>query len=113
MNEKSKTGGCRRVGKMKFEFEPDDIETIAEKVTGKIIPLLSRIEGHSEGDTIFDVEGLAKYLVVEVSWVYKQVSLRTIPFFKTGKYIRFSKRKIDKWIESRMVRPVPTLGFAK
>ena len=99
---------------MKFEIESQDVDAIAEKVSEKLLkPLLSAIEGHGEGDTILDVEGLAKYLGVDISWVYKQVSLKTIPFFKVGKYTRFRKKKIDKWTEDGMVRPVPTLRPVK
>jgi excisionase family DNA binding protein len=98
---------------MKFEIEPQDIDAIAEKLSEKLKPLLSRIEGHSEEDTIFDVEGLAKYLGVDTSWVYKQVSLKTIPYFKKGKYLKFRKKDIDRWIEEGTVRPVPTMRAVK
>ncbi len=113
MNEKRKTCASIQVRRMKFEFEPHDIETIAERVSQKLKPLLPRVGGYGEEDTIFDVEGLAKYLHVDISWVYKQVSLKRIPFFKTGKYIRFRKSKIDKWIEEETVRSVPTLRGVK
>ncbi len=98
---------------MKSELEPEDINAIAEKVSEKLKPMMSRIEGHGEEDTILDVEGLAEYLGVDTSWVYKQASLKKIPFFKVGKYIRFRKKKIDKWIEDGTVRPVPTVRAVK
>jgi len=98
---------------MKLEIEAEDIDAIAEKVSEKLKPLLSHIEGHGDEDTIFDVEGGAEYLHVDPSWVYKQVSLKAIPFFKTGKYIKFRKKLIDKWIENGTVRPVPGLKLVK
>jgi hypothetical protein len=48
-----------------------------------------------------------------VSWVYKQVSLGTLPYFKADKYTRFKKTEIDKWTENRTVRPVEELNYVK
>jgi excisionase family DNA binding protein len=98
---------------VKFEIEPQDIQAIAQKVSELLKPLLSRIEGRDDKDPIFDVKGLAEYLHVDLSWVYKQVSLKTIPFFKTGKYTRFRKKDIDRWIENQTARPIPTMRLAK
>ena len=60
-------------------------------------------------DNIFDVKQLACYLKVDESWIYKQVSLKAIPFFKCGKYTRFKKSEIDRWVESETVKPIPPL----
>lgn len=98
---------------MKSEIEPQDIEAIAQGVLELLKPLLSRLEKCDEEDTILDVKGLAKYLRVDSSWVYKQVSLKTIPFFKTGRYTRFKKAHIDRWIESQTTRPIPTVKLVK
>ena len=84
---------------MKFELEPQDIEEIAQRVITLLRPMLRENGEGSEKDTIFGVTGLAEYLHVDPSWVYKQVSLRAIPCFKAGKYPRFRKKDIDKWIE--------------
>lgn len=90
------------------------IEELVREITQEVIralkPLLS---GKSEDDTVFDVEGLAKYLQVDESWVYKQVSLKTIPYFKTGKYTRFKKAAVEKWIDSQTVRPASPLTLIK
>ena len=94
---------------MKFEIEPEDINAIAQRVSEVIKPLLSRIEGPGEKDVIFDVKGFAEYLHVDASWIYKQVCLKAIPYFKRGKYLKFRKKDIDRWIEEGTVRPVPTL----
>ncbi|MGA2466208.1 MAG: helix-turn-helix domain-containing protein [Thermodesulfobacteriota bacterium] len=95
-------------------MEPQDIEAIAEKVSEKVLkPLLSRIEGRGEKDVIFDVKGAAEYLHVAASWIYKQASLKTIPFSKVGKYLKFRKKDLDKLIDDGMVKPVPTLRAVK
>jgi len=101
---------------MKIEIEPQDIEAIAQRVSDIIKPLIARIErgnGTNGSDAILDVEGLAEYLHVAPAWIYKKVSLKAIPYFKVGKYPRFRKKDIDKWIEGGTVRPVPTLKLIK
>lgn len=94
---------------MKTHLEPEDIQAIAEAVTEMIKPLLSNNARERTEDAIFTPESLAEYLQVDTSWVYKQVSLKTIPYFKSGKYTRFKKSAIDKWIDNKSVRPIPHL----
>jgi excisionase family DNA binding protein len=98
---------------MKFEIEPQDIEAIAQKVSEIIKPLLFSNKEHNDKDVIFDVKGLADYLQVDLSWVYKQVSLKTIPYFKAGRYTRFRKREIDKWIDQQKIPSIPPLKLLK
>jgi excisionase family DNA binding protein len=91
---------------MKTEIERSDIEIIAQEVVDKIKPLLCKSPKQTE-DTVYDVKGLAQYLKVGLPWVYSQVHLKTIPYFKVGKYTRFKKSVIDKWIEQTTVQPIP------
>lgn len=91
---------------MKIEIESKDIEAIAQRVSEIVKPMLTRTQRQDEKDTIFDVKGLAEYLHVNPSWVYKQVSMKEIPYFKAGKFPRFKKREIDKWTESKAIRPI-------
>ena len=98
---------------MRTELEKDDIKAIAQTVVEMLKPILSgKGNGHTE-DVIFDVSGLAEYLKVDVSWVYKQVSLKTIPFFKNGKYTRFKKSSIDRWIDSQTQNPLPPINASR
>lgn len=98
---------------MKAELEPQDIEAIAQRVIELLKPLLAGNGKQEDTDIIFTPETLAEYLQVDTSWVYKQVSLKTIPYFKSGKYTRFKKPVIDKWIETQTVRPIPPLKLVK
>ncbi len=91
---------------MKFEIEPQDLQAIAERVVELLKPLLSNGEKYSNEDNVFSVEALSEYLKTDVSWVRKQVSAMTIPFFKAGKYVRFRKSAIDKWIKSQSREPL-------
>ena len=94
---------------MKFELDQEDIEAIAQRVAEILRPMFARNSRAEAEDTIFDVAALAAYLKVDETWVYKQVSLKAIPYFKTGKYTRFKKSAIDRWSDERAVRPIPTL----
>lgn len=91
---------------MKTELEQQDIQLIAERVAETLKPLLNN-NRYTEDDMIFTPETLAEYLKVEPSWVYKQASQKTIPHFKPGKYLRFKKSLIDKWIKSQSIEPLP------
>ena len=88
---------------MKSELEKSDIEAIAAAVLERIRPLLKH-SATKEDDKIFDVKGLASYLQVTESWVYNQVALNMVPFFKCGKYTRFRKEDIDNWIGENTVK---------
>jgi excisionase family DNA binding protein len=92
---------------MNFEFEAKDIELIAKRVAEVLQPLLLSIRPRENEDHLFDVKGLSQYLQVNPSWIYKQVSLKAIPYFKSGKYVKFRKATIDKWIDTKTIRPIP------
>jgi len=98
---------------MKAELEAQDIESIANRVAELLKPMLSGNGRHEAEDTIFDKKGLAEYLNVPVTWVDKKVSFNEIPYFKAGKYPRFKKSIIDKWIDTRTVRAIPSLRLIK
>jgi len=98
---------------MEMKFEKDDIEIIASTVAENIKPLLRNNSKVRVEDIIFDVKGLAKYLKVDESWIYKQVSFRAIPFFKCGKYTRFKKSAIDNWVDRETVKPIIPFEIVK
>jgi excisionase family DNA binding protein len=91
-----------------------DTQSIIEEITRRILeglkPILSKTQ---EDDMIFDVKELSIYLKVPVSWIYNKNTLKELPHFKTGKYTRFRKKDIDKWIESRSRKPIPPLKIVK
>jgi excisionase family DNA binding protein len=89
---------------MKTEFEPEDIRTLAEKVAEILKPCLT---GSRDEDAVYDKESLASYLHVDVTWINRQITERSIPYLKVGKYSRFKKSHIDSWLESMKVEPSP------
>jgi len=88
---------------MKTVLEPSDIEAIATKVAEL---LATRLNVGKDVEEIFDKKMLAKYLHVNVSWVDKSLH---IPHFNVGKYVRFKRSHIDKWIEN-LIRPKKVTG---
>jgi excisionase family DNA binding protein len=96
---------------MKTELETQDIEAIATKIVELLEPYL-----HTRGtqeDTVFDKSELAEYLNVDVSWVNKQITLRAIPYLKIGKYTRFKKTHIDRWLETMKIDTSPYVKLLK
>jgi len=98
---------------MKISLEQTDLDAIATKVFEMVKPLLKGRGKDVAEDNILDVKGLAKYLSVDPSWVYNQVSLRNIPHFKLGKYPRFKRSEVDKWITKKSIMPIPPLKMVE
>jgi len=84
---------------MKIELELSDIQAIAQQVIKAIKPILAK--NKPEDDTLFDVEGLAKYLIVDLPWIYQ--NQKSLPRFKVGRFVRYRKKEIDKWLESQRI----------
>jgi excisionase family DNA binding protein len=85
-----------------MKIEIDDtvlIDTIVDKVVEKLKPLLSNSHD-SIDDELMDVKGLAKYLKVKESWVYEKIHTKRIPFLKAGRFPRFRRDSIDKWLQN-------------
>jgi len=98
---------------MKLEIEETDIEAIANRVAEILKPMLSSTAGHDEKDALLDVAQLADYLNVSQAWVYDRIRDNEIPHSKLGKYLRFRRREIDKWIETQSSKPFPALKVIK
>jgi len=73
-------------------------EEIAQKVARRIKPL--PLSNESSQDTLFTVKSLSEFLEVSPQWIYDRVRLNKIPFYKDGKFLRFSKSKIIKWLDT-------------
>lgn len=97
---------------MRTELEAQDIEAIAQQVYDLLRPALSNT-GKMSDDSIFDVQGLAEYLKVDESWIYKQVQYGSLPHTKLGKYLRFSKAAIDKHLERSSIQATSPLKLVR
>ena len=85
---------------MKINLEHKDLELIASMVVNKLKPLLKV----PEPETMYSVKELSEYLGVKNSWVYSRVEKYKIPHIKVGKYPRFKKSEIDKWLKEQSVQ---------
>jgi len=81
---------------------------ITQEVIKAITPLLDK--GKAEESTLFTVKTLAKYLGVSDQWVYERVHLHEIPFIKMGKFPRFRKSDIDRWLDTLKTPPIHQLS---
>jgi excisionase family DNA binding protein len=98
---------------MKIEIDNSKlINAIVEKVVERLKPLLDSSH-NSNGDELMDVKGLAEYLKVKKSWVYEKIHTKRIPFFRAGRFPRFRKKHIDKWLENPYSFPHVPIGRSK
>lgn len=100
-------------GRMKLEIEQADIEAIANRVAEILRPMLACMANHDEKDALLDVAQLADYLNVSPSWIYDRIRDNEIPHAKLGKYLRFRRQEIDKWVETRSFKHFPALKIVK
>lgn len=49
-------------------------------------------------------EELCQLLHVKMTWIYRQVREGTIPHFKVGKYLRFFRPDVEKWVAQCQVK---------
>jgi excisionase family DNA binding protein len=56
-------------------------------------------------DKLITLEELCDWLDVKAVWVYRQTREKAIPYIKVGKYLRFSKSDIEKWIRENTNQP--------
>jgi excisionase family DNA binding protein len=51
-----------------------------------------------ENNDLLTLEQLCEWLQVKTGWVYRQTREKNIPFVKLGKYLRFYRPDIEKWL---------------
>ena len=98
---------------MKTQFELEDIKAVSSTVVEMISPILGCNCEKNSDETIFDQDELAQYLRVSRSWVDQKISAQEIPHFKCGKFPRFRKAEIDKWIKKNTLEPLPPPSVVK
>ncbi len=85
---------------MKAELNIDTNE-LAQKITQEVVKAIKSLLNHEHktDDSLMDVKGLAKYLGVERDWIYSHI--KEIPHYKLGRFPKFRKREIDKWLDTQ------------
>jgi excisionase family DNA binding protein len=90
---------------MKAELDID-ISILAEVIAREVVKAvrsLNQQQVKHEDDALCTVQSLAKYLEVSPQWVYERINRKEIPFIKMGKFPRFRKSDIDRWLDSQKV----------
>ena len=81
---------------MQSTLEKEDLTAIAKEVSKLLAPKFKESEKSSVKNTFFDIDELVEYLRLPKTWIYRQTSDGTIPFYRIGRYLRFKKSEIDK-----------------
>jgi excisionase family DNA binding protein len=85
--------------KAEITIPPELVSAIVEDVVARLRPMIATRK-EEVSDAILTPEQLAQSLQVTKQWIYERVSLGEIPHTKVGRYLRFRKSVIDKWIDS-------------
>ncbi len=88
--------------KAELTIPPELAAQIAAEVIAAIKPILAAKAPEAD-DRLMDVPALARYLGVTTQRVYDAVALAEIPSLKVGRYVRFKRSVVDKWVESQMI----------
>ncbi len=95
-----------------MKFEPEELNQLADAVSQKVLerlrPLLANKDNGKDRSNLLSVEGLAEYLDVEKDWVYSHI--KEIPHSKVGRFPRFRKAEIDKWLEGNRAPMMPDVS---
>jgi excisionase family DNA binding protein len=85
--------------KAELQFDTQELAAlIAQAVVKEIKPLLGKA---TDGDeSLFTVKTLAEYLQVSQQWVYERIQRHEIPYIKMGKFPRFKKSDIHRWLDT-------------
>jgi excisionase family DNA binding protein len=49
-------------------------------------------------DDLLTLDQLSQLLQVRKSWIYRQVREQAIPHVHLGKYLRFSRAEVERWL---------------
>ena len=85
--------------KLETNVPQELLQEIAQKVVWELRPLLGK-RSRDADDPYLTPDQLALYLGVTKQWVYERVHLGELPYIKVGRFLRFRKSVIDKWLES-------------
>ena len=91
---------------MKVQFDPQEIESLAQKVAEYLKPLLNQDGGKNLEDELLTVEEAAAFLKTSKGQIYQWVNdaqheLGDFPYLKAGRLLRFSKKAIMRWLLSK------------
>lgn len=80
-----------------IQFTEQELEELANKLADKLFVKLK--ERLNQEEELLTLEQACDYLKCNKSWLYKKVQQKEIPFVKVGKYLRFKKKELDRWMK--------------
>lgn len=81
-----------------------DTQELVNGITSEVLKTLKPLLVSKQiTEQLYTVETLAEYLSVSKQWVYERVKLKEIPHIKVGKFPRFKKNDINKWLEGQKI----------
>lgn len=85
-----------------MKFDPDEMQELARAVCDMVVkelrPLL--LENGQTSNKLVDVRGIADYLEISRTKVYKMIKENSIPYKRIGGCIRFKKEEVDAYFDS-------------
>jgi excisionase family DNA binding protein len=85
--------------KAELQFDTQELAAlIAQAVVKEIKPLLGKATDGE--DLLFTLKTLSEYLQVSQQWVYERIQRHEIPYIKLGKFPRFKKSEIHRWLDT-------------
>ncbi len=78
-------------------------ELVTEIVQKVITELKSFLTEGRVTEEIMDIDALSVYLKVTKSWIYQ--NQKSLPHFRVGRFIRYRKSEIDRWLETQKIPP--------
>lgn len=82
-----------------IEFPEELVKHIADKVSWNVMSAIRSTTPTNSND-IMGVMELSEYLGMSKRWVYDRVNDKSIPHMKIVGVVKFSKKEIDKWMET-------------
>jgi excisionase family DNA binding protein len=49
-------------------------------------------------ENLLTIKEAAEYLRVSESWLYRQAAGRSVPHYRLGRSVRFSRQELDAWL---------------
>lgn len=85
-----------------MKFDPPELQELAEAVSEMVIKKLCLLPPkNGQTDGLLDVKGIANYLEISRTKVYKMIKENGIPYKRIGGCIRFKKEEVDSYFDSK------------
>ncbi len=88
-----------------ISISKNELESLIEKSVRRVLRE-SPTDKINQGDVMLSIKEASQLLKVAVPTIYHYTSVRSIPFFKRGKRLYFSKDALMEWVKEGKVKTV-------